>query len=42
MVLEDGGLFEFWKTVQEPRRNIIADLNSEKFSQHLSQCSVVL
>ena len=40
MASPDDGLSGRWQAEREPRRNMIADLSSEKFSRHLSQCSV--
>ena len=40
MVSPDDGLSGRWQAEREPRRHMIADLSSEKFSRHLSQCSV--
>ena len=40
MASPDDGLSGRWQAEREPRRHMIADLSSEKFSRHLSQCSV--
>ena len=36
----EAGVWE--KMDREPRRHMMADLSKEKFSLHLSQCSVLL